>query len=86
MIDADDIPISEEEEFSTKALQEALSLDPCGKYHEVSEIQPPTLPGTKWMKVRYLGANGNLCHLIIVFTEDGDIVTTYAGTSLFSSL
>ena len=85
MIVADELPINEDEEFGTKALQEALSLDPCGRFHEVTKIVPATLPHTHWWKVRYLGANGNLCHIIIVFSEDGSIVTSYTGTSLFGS-
>lgn len=86
MMVEDEGPISEDEEFSTKARQRALDIDPCGQYHEVTETLPPRLPGTRWFRVNYMSASSNLCHLIVVFdSSSGDIVATYAGASLFSN-
>jgi hypothetical protein len=76
--------ITEDEDFAAKALQMARDIEPCGQYHEVMEMLPPTLPGTRWFKIRYLSANGNLSHLIVVFSDNGNVVATYAGVSLFS--
>jgi hypothetical protein len=83
-IPEDEGPIPEDVEFATKAKQMALDLDPCGRFHEVTETLPPRLPATRWFRVNYMSASGNLCHLIVVFSDDGNIVATYAGVSLFA--
>jgi hypothetical protein len=80
-----DDEIGEEAIGDDAAIVKALILEcePCARYLHVTAI-PARLPGTRWYSGRFLSANGNLGHVIVVMDAlTGEIVATYAGVSLF---